>query len=72
MAARYLAYVVGHAHARQMDAGQRTSWRAELERHRPRDLEAPTWLWSSVVELSASHEGGYLEHCRRYAMAKAA
>ena len=25
-------------------------------------------LWNSVVELMASHESGYLEHCRRYAL----
>jgi uncharacterized protein (DUF2252 family) len=65
-AARYLAAVVGHAHARQMDAATRAAWRDELSRNRPANLEAPGWLWSSVVELMASHEAGYLEHCRRY------
>lgn len=34
--------------------------------------DAPTWLWSSVVELAARHEVGYLEHCRRHALADAA
>ena len=29
--------------------------------------EAPSWLWSSVVELAGRHEVGYLRHCRRYA-----
>jgi len=24
----------------------------------------PAWLWKSVVQLLASHEAGYLEHCR--------
>jgi uncharacterized protein (DUF2252 family) len=62
-AARYL---VGHAHARQMDAATRAAWRDELSRNRPANLEAPGWLWSSVVEWMASHEAGYLEHCRRY------
>jgi uncharacterized protein (DUF2252 family) len=71
IAARYLAYVVGHAHARQMDEGTRDHWRRELVRRRPAELDAPNWLWSSVVELSASHEAGYLEHCRRYAMSTA-
>ncbi|MHB8286802.1 MAG: DUF2252 family protein [Caulobacteraceae bacterium] len=71
IAARYLAYVVGHAHARQMDESTRDHWRRELVRRRPAELDAPNWLWSSVVELSASHEAGYLEHCRRYAMATA-
>jgi uncharacterized protein (DUF2252 family) len=67
-AARYLAVVVGRAHARQMDAATRATWREELGRNRAADLEAPSWLWSSVVELVASHEGAYLEHCRKYAM----
>lgn len=26
------------------------------------------WLWSGVVELAASHEAAYLDHCRKYAM----
>ena len=67
-AAEYLAGVVGRAHARQMDAKTRESWRAELKRGRPKDLDAPTWLWKSVVELVAAHEIEYLEHCRRYAL----
>ena len=68
-AARYLAFVVGHAHARQMDEQTRAGWRVELARHHPMDLDAPNWLWSSVVELAARHERAYLEHCRRYALA---
>jgi uncharacterized protein (DUF2252 family) len=67
-AARYLAGVVGKAHARQMDAPTRQKWRDVLRRNRSTNLEAPTWLWSSVVELVASHEAAYLEHCRRYAI----
>ena len=31
-------------------------------------LIAPSWLWESVVDLAGSHEVGYLEHCRRYAL----
>ena len=31
-------------------------------------LDAPSWLWSSIVGLVASHEAAYLEHCRRYAL----
>lgn len=72
IAARYLAYVVGRAHGRQMDEATRAAWRRELEQKRPRGLDAPSWLWASVVELAASHESGYLEHCRRYALAEAA
>jgi uncharacterized protein (DUF2252 family) len=66
-AARYLASVVGTAHARQMDAKTRANWREELQRSRTANLDAPSWLWSSVVELIATHETAYLEHCRRYA-----
>ena len=71
VAAHYLAYVVGRAHGRQMDGATRDAWRRELERHHPGDLDAPSWLWSSVVELAANHEAGYLDHCRRYAMSEA-
>ena len=68
--ARYLAYVVGKAHARQMDDAARASWLTELRRNRTKTLDAPSWLWSSIVELISSHEAAYLEHCRRYAMAR--
>ncbi len=68
-AAGYLAQVVGQAHARQMDADTRKRWRAELQRDRSRSFDAPSWLWTSVVQLVGSHEQGYLEHCRRFAMA---
>jgi uncharacterized protein (DUF2252 family) len=64
----YLAYVVGCAHARQMDDGNRKSWRSELKLNRSKSLVSPAWLWKSVVQLMASHEAGYLEHCRKYAL----
>ncbi len=67
-AARYLAMVVGKAHARQMDVVTRAKWRDELGRNRSENLDAPNWLWSSIVELVAGHEAAYLEHCRKYAM----
>lgn len=67
-AARYLASVVGLAHRRQMDAATSKSWSNELARSHTKTLEAPSWLWSSVVELAGIHEMAYLEHCRRYAM----
>jgi uncharacterized protein (DUF2252 family) len=67
-AAEYLATVVGFAHSRQMDSSTRSAWQDELARHRTKDLDAPTWLWSNVVGLLVDHEGTYLEHCRRYAM----
>ena len=66
--ANYLAYVVGCAHARQMDDGTRKSWRSELKLNRSKSLDTPAWLWKSVVQLMANHEAGYLEHCRKYAL----
>ncbi|KMO43552.1 hypothetical protein VQ03_08025 [Methylobacterium tarhaniae] len=69
-AAHYLAYVVGQAHGRQMDEAVRAAWRDEVTRGW--DGEAPSWLWSSVVELAGRHEVGYLQHCRRYAERRAA
>jgi uncharacterized protein (DUF2252 family) len=69
--ARYLGNVVGRAHAAQLSRDQRKSWLGELARNRPQNIEAPSWLWRSVVELVKAHEGGYLEHCRKYAAALA-
>jgi uncharacterized protein (DUF2252 family) len=70
-AASFLAGVVGKAHARQMDVATRKNWSAELNRHRSKSLDAPSWLWSSVVALVGAHEIAYLEHCRKYAKASA-
>lgn len=66
---RYLAGIVGRAHGRQMDDATRAAWLADLGRGRSKTLDAPSWLWTSVVELVASHEAAYLDHCRRYALA---
>jgi uncharacterized protein (DUF2252 family) len=63
--AGYLAGVVGRAHGRQMDVATRNLWRTELARARTASLDAPSWLWSSVVELISTHEAAYLDHCRR-------
>jgi len=68
-AARYLAAVVGKAHTRQMDRTQRAAWRKALAARRANGIDAPSWLWESVVDLAGTHEVGYLEHCRRYALA---
>jgi uncharacterized protein (DUF2252 family) len=46
-----------------MDAGTRAAWRRTLDRPAT-NIEAPSWLWNGIVDLSASHEAGYLEHCR--------
>jgi uncharacterized protein (DUF2252 family) len=70
--ALFLAGVVGKAHARQMDEATRKTWQDELSRNRSKTLDAPSWLWKSVVELLATHERAYLEHCRKYALSAAA
>lgn len=67
--ARALARITGVGHARQMDASQSAEWRKLLVASSSRSLDAPSWLWSSVVELVGVHERAYLEHCRRYALA---
>lgn len=67
-AARYLAFVVGRAHARQMDQSTREEWAERLDRDRRSSIDAPSWLWESVVALAGRHEAGYLEHCRQYAL----
>jgi uncharacterized protein (DUF2252 family) len=66
--AQSLARVVGDAHGRQMDEATRLAWLSVLARNRSGLLDAPSWLWSSVVELVAAHEAAYLEHCRRHAL----
>jgi uncharacterized protein (DUF2252 family) len=68
--ARYLAEIVGKAHARQMDAATRRDFAATFKVRKSAQLDAPSWLWSSVVELASAHEVAYLEHCRRYALTK--
>ena len=62
----YLAHVVGAAHAAQLDKQARKGWLSELGKSRTKSLDAPSWLWTSVVELVALHEKAYLEHCRRW------
>jgi len=68
-AARFLAEVVGKAHSRQMDAATRKEFAGMLKVRRSARLDAPSWLWNSVVELASAHEAAYLEHCRTYALA---
>ncbi len=70
--ARYLAGVVGRAHGRQMKSSVRRSWLSDLSKNHKASLDAPSWLWSSVVDLIALHEAAYLDHCRQYALAEAA
>lgn len=68
IAAKFLASILGKAHARQMKPDIRQNWQKELGLNRTKSLDAPSWLWASVVDLIVSHEGAYLEHCRRFAM----
>ena len=70
--ARYLAGVVGRAHGRQMASRARRAWHSDLAKKHKTSLEAPSWLWTSVVELMALHEAAYLDHCRRFALSEAA
>ena len=65
--AYYLAMVIGKAHATQMDKAMRKAWQVQLNQPRSKTLNAPSWLWSSVVDWLVSHEQANLEHCRRYA-----
>lgn len=68
--ARYLAVIVGRAHLRQMDVSTRRLWFSELQKNRSKTLDAPSWLWTSIVHLIQNHEGQYLEHCRKYSVGK--
>jgi uncharacterized protein (DUF2252 family) len=54
--ARFLAGVVGHAHARQPDDATRRKWHSELGSRRSKTLDARSWFWTSIVDLIASHE----------------
>lgn len=67
-AARFLAFIVGKAHARQMPIDARNAWLETLSADRRGSLDTPSWLWESVVSLAGQHEVGYLEHCRRHAL----
>jgi uncharacterized protein (DUF2252 family) len=66
--ARFLAFAVGLAHARQMDPPTRLQWSNALKAAMPKSLDAPPWLWRSIVDLLGIYERGYLEHCRLYAL----
>jgi uncharacterized protein (DUF2252 family) len=52
-----------------MDTPTRGEWRRVLDADRHGEIDTPSWLWESVVALAGSHESGYLDHCRRYALA---
>ena len=67
-AANLFGGVIGKAHARQMDRETRRAWASELKPSEAKNLNAPSWLWTSVVDLVTSHEGAYLNRCRKYAL----
>jgi uncharacterized protein (DUF2252 family) len=67
-AARFLGNVVGLAHARQMKFDDRRAWKKILQDNRSTELDAPPWMWTSVVDLIGAHEKAYLDHCRRFAL----
>ncbi len=69
---RYLGGVLGRAHGRQMVRKDRLSWCSDLKKSSKSKLDAPSWLWSSVVELASLHEAAYLNHCRQYSLHHAA
>jgi uncharacterized protein (DUF2252 family) len=67
-AATFLAAVLGKAHGRQLDPPTRKRFLRDLKHRSSKRLDAPSWLWSSVVDLAGIHEVAYLEHCRQYAL----
>jgi uncharacterized protein (DUF2252 family) len=44
----------------------------KLQQNWLKSVDAPSWLWNSVVDLVPLLEAAYLEDCRRYALAEAA
>jgi hypothetical protein len=42
-----------------MTPKDRLSWRSELKKSSKSKLDAPSWLWSSVVELASLHEAAF-------------
>jgi len=66
--ARYLGAVVGVAHGGQLSRNDAGVWRRELQRRHGKSIDAPFWLWTSIVDLVGRHERQYLDHCRRWAL----
>ena len=54
------------------DVQPTTGLAIRLSKNHKGSLEAPSWLWASVVELLGLHEAAYLNHCRRFALSEAA
>ncbi len=66
--ARYLAFILGTAHARQLEFGARSAWLLDLRGARSAAIDAPSWLWKAVIALMTVHQQAYLEHCREAAL----
>ena len=51
-----------------MKSDVRAGWRKDLKTFHSKTIDAPSWLWKSVVDLVGIHEASYLEHCRKFAL----
>jgi uncharacterized protein (DUF2252 family) len=71
LTAKLFAGVLGKAHGRQMESGVKSGWRKDLKTSRTKNLDAPSWLWKSTVELVGLYEASYLDHCRKFALSEA-
>ena len=60
--AHFLGAIVGKAHARQLDEVSLGGWAREMRSNF--HLDAPSWLWATVVGLAGAHESAYLDHCQ--------
>ena len=70
-AARFLGNVVGLAHSRQLTPQTRQGWQLTLQENRSTQIDAPHWMWTSIVDLIGAHEKAYLDHCRVFALEEA-
>ena len=67
--ARYLAQVVGRAHAGQLDKASRRAWAAELARTTTRDRSTCRRGCGAALSISSPRTSvRTLEHCRRFAL----
>jgi uncharacterized protein (DUF2252 family) len=71
LTANLFAGVLGKAHGRQMQSDVKSGWIKDLKTSRTKNLDAPSWLWKSTVELVGLYEASYLEHCRKFALSEA-
>jgi uncharacterized protein (DUF2252 family) len=59
---------IGAPPAQRMDWDARKQRQKVLKQNRSKKFDAPSWLWTSIVQLVARHESAYLEHCRQYVL----